>query len=141
MLKKLITAGALPKGTARKALAGWTLFLLALCFIPGRDIPDIDVPMADKWVHFVLFAVFAFLWPFAFPARRRWVGLLLAFAAAAIFGWLVEELQGLLAFLGRSRSVKDILADAIGGLLGAVIYYLLSLRATGAEKKKSNLTA
>lgn len=96
--------------------------------------------MADKWVHFLLFAVFSFLWLAAFPLRRRWQGMLLAFAVAFIFGWLVEELQGLLRFLGRSRSTKDILADAIGGFLGVIVYYLLSLRKTVAEQKNSDLS-
>lgn len=94
--------------------------------------------MADKWVHFVLFAVFSFLWLSAFPPGPRglWPALLLALAVSFVFGWLVEELQGLLTVLGRSRSGKDIIADAIGGLLGVFIYYLLSLRRSRAEQKK-----
>lgn len=92
--------------------------------------------MADKWVHFVLFAVFSFLWLFSFPPRRRWLGITVAFAVSIIFGWLVEELQGLLTFLGRSRSVKDMIADAIGGLLGVIIYYIITIRAERAELKK-----
>lgn len=92
--------------------------------------------MADKWVHFVLFAVFSFLWLSSFPPEKRWQGLLLAFVVSLVFGWLVEELQGLLTFLGRSRSVKDMIADGIGGLLGVIIYYILILRLQANKTKR-----
>lgn len=139
MFQGLFSVRAPYRRAARWALAAWTLLLLALCFLPGRDIPDIHVPLADKWVHFVLFGVFAFLWLCAFPSEKI-RSLLLAFTASVALGWLVEELQGLLSFLGRSRSGKDILADAIGGLLGVLFYYILSRRARRAREEKQPST-
>ncbi len=40
----------------------WTLLILVACFLPGRDVPDVHIPFMDKWVHFVLFGGFSFLW-------------------------------------------------------------------------------
>ena len=54
------------------------------------------------------------------------------FAAAVIVGWLVEEIQGMLPALGRNKDVIDILADAIGGILGIAFFYIC---ATIAERK------
>lgn len=105
----------------------WTTLLFLLCFLPGYDIPDVDVPFIDKWTHFVLFGVFSFLWLAAYPGAdiRR---LVTCFLASCVVGWLVEEIQGLLTFLSRTKDVVDIVADAVGGLLG-VLFFGLCYRA------------
>lgn len=105
------------------AAFGWTLFLFLLCLIPGNELPDVRVPLIDKWVHFILFAVFSVLWLLAYPSLK-WQRLLFVFIIAALTGWLVEELQGLLTMLGRSKDVMDILADAIGGAIGVGVFWL-----------------
>jgi VanZ family protein len=84
--------------------------------------------MADKWVHFVLFAVFSLLWLCAKPSMKM-LSLLVAFIVGCLFGLVVEELQGLLTFLGRSKSIQDIYADAIGSGIGVVLFLLLAYRA------------
>ncbi len=101
----------------------WTLLILFLCFLPGNDIPDVTIPFADKWVHFILFGAFSFLWLCARPTKKMG-GLLFWFIASIVFGALVELLQGLLSFLGRSMDVKDMAADAVGGLLGTILFYI-----------------
>jgi VanZ family protein len=108
----------------RKLLAtGFTVFLFALCLIPARNIPEVGMPLADKWVHFVLFAVFSILWLRAFPYRGFW-HLAVVVMAGVITGWVIEELQGLLVALGRAKEPLDILADAIGTILGAAAFYI-----------------
>ncbi len=103
----------------------WTLLIFILCFIPAKELPEVDIPLADKWVHFLLFGIFSFLWLCSRPSRQAGF-LLLIFAAGIFTGWVVEELQGLLTFLGRSKDVMDILADSIGALLGVLLFALLS---------------
>lgn len=99
----------------------WTMLLFLLCLIPGEDLPEVDVPFIDKWTHFVLFAPFSFLWLMVFPGKS-WKRLTTIFLISVVIGWLVEELQGLLTMLGRSKDEMDILADAIGGLLGVLLF-------------------
>lgn len=110
---------------ARPAAILWTLLILGACFVPGSEIPEVDVPLADKWVHMVLFGVFAFLWlrtkPLCTLARLFAVCLI-----TALFGYGVELLQGALhEVLGRTYSKADALADAIGGVLGTFAFWLM----------------
>jgi VanZ family protein len=110
------------KKRARLLAITWTLLIFFLCFLPARDVPKVNVPLADKWVHFILFGVFSFLWLLSFKGFTI-KDLFLIFAASVTLGWLVEFFQGILTFLGRSRDSMDILADSIGGLLGVVVFY------------------
>jgi VanZ family protein len=121
----LFTARSQYKKRAKFAAILWTLLIFIACFIPGNDIPNIKVPFADKWVHFILFGGFTFLWLLVYPTRRL-VQLFYWFAIGCLLGWLVEELQGQLKFLGRSKDLMDIFADAIGGLLGVVLFYIFA---------------
>lgn len=121
MLKQLFSPQSPYKKRARNLTIVWTLLIFILCFIPGKEFPDVQIPMADKWVHFVLFAVFSFLWMCARPTRKI-LPLLVAFAAGALLGWIVEELQGVLVSLGRSKSVQDIYADMLGSAIGVAVF-------------------
>jgi VanZ family protein len=112
------------KKRARFIAILWALLILFLCFIPSNEIPKLNVPLADKWVHFILFGSFCFFWLLSLKKTNLfhfffWIML------TAVFGWLVEELQGLLSFLGRSKENMDIVADAVGGVLGAFLFFLL----------------
>jgi VanZ family protein len=130
----LFTARSNYKKRARFAAILWTLLIFFGCFLPGKDVPGF-MSAADKWEHFILFAVFALLWLLGYPARN-FTRLLLVFLAACALGWLVEELQGLLSFLGRSKDIGDIIADAIGSFLGVILFYIFAVI---AAKKTADL--
>lgn len=99
----------------------WTLFILVGCLFPGRELPHTSVPFADKWTHFVMFGLFTFLWLLALDSISR-ARLVKVFVIATLYGAVVEILQGLLAFLGRSAELMDAVADAVGALLGVLVY-------------------
>lgn len=128
MMWQLFTARSLYKKRAKYAAIVWTLLIFIACFIPGNEIPDIHVPLADKWVHFILFGGFTFLWLLAAP-ELKWSKLIITGLIGCLFGWLVEELQGLLSFLGRAKDLYDIYADALGALLGVLLFYVCALAA------------
>jgi len=116
------------KKRARFIAILWTLLIFFLCFLPSNEIPELNVPLVDKWVHFILFGCFSFFWLLSLKHPRTihfffWIML------SAVFGWLVEELQGFLSFLGRCKENMDIVADAIGGMLGAFLLFLLRKKA------------
>ena len=118
-----LSGASTPSRWVRPAAILWTFLILAACFIPGSEIPDLRVPLIDKWVHFILFGVFAFLWLCVYPSRSA-ARLLTVFLIAAAFGYGVELLQGALRpLLGRSYSGGDALADAIGGANGVGAFY------------------
>jgi len=125
MIEKIFSDTGFLKKRARTLSILWTLLIFLLCFLPAREIPDLNVPLADKWTHFILFGVFSFLWLLSFK-KTAVKHTVLIFIISSLLGWGVEELQGTLSFLGRAKDVMDIVADAIGGLLGAVLFYFLS---------------
>lgn len=115
------------KNRARLLAILWTLLILFLCFIPAREIPDVEIPLIDKWTHCFLFGIFAFLWLFSIKNFKNKY-LFLVLLSAVILGWLVEYMQGLLSFLGRSQDNMDTLSDSIGGLLGVIIFFAIHSR-------------
>ncbi|HRO43370.1 MAG TPA: VanZ family protein [Flavipsychrobacter sp.] len=122
------------KRRARLLAILWTLLIFFLCFLPSGDVPEVRLPLIDKWAHFILFAVFAYLWLLSIKGFKP-VHLLIVFLASVILGWVVEWIQGSLTFLGRSQDNMDTLADALGGLIGTVLFFIVySLRATKLSK-------
>jgi VanZ family protein len=98
----------------------WTLLIFILCFIPGKDLPDVKVPLIDKWAHIILFGVFSYLWHAVNPANSTRYRLILLIITIYM-GWLVEYMQGHYV-PGRSQDNMDTLADGIGGLVGVMAY-------------------
>ena len=126
-MNQLFSGDPIYKNRARIGAILWTLLIFILCFIPAREVPDLDIPLADKWVHFILFGVFSFLWLLSIKEFRL-PHLVIVLICSIVLGWLVEYIQGALTFLGRSQDNMDTLADGIGGLLGVVVFWLLSFR-------------
>ena len=122
MLSSLFAAHSPWRRSARIAAVVWTIGIFVLCLWPGKELPQSDIPFIDKWTHFILFGVFAFLWLCAYPGRGSRYLLLICIITAAL-GWLVECLQGWFPDLGRSKDSMDAVADAIGGILGAALYW------------------
>jgi len=109
------------KRTVLVAIA-WTVLILVACLIPGNEVPDVHVPFMDKYVHFAIFAGFSFLWLCTLEQltlqKSIWI-----FIASVALGYLVELLQGSGITSGRSYDMYDVLADAVGGLIGIILFY------------------
>lgn len=101
----------------------WTALILIACLIPGREIPNVHIPLMDKYVHFIIFAGFSFLWLCTRSKPRIATGFWIFIASVAL-GYLVELLQGSGITYGRSYEEADVLADAIGGLIGVLLFFL-----------------
>ena len=119
-----------------------SLFLIAaiwtVCLIPIPETPLNDVPMMDKWTHFVMFGVLSLCIISEYVYRHRkpkgWdvalVGMLLPFA----IGGMIELAQAYCTGGNRSGDVMDWLADGIGVLIGAAIGSLLVYYRARARK-------
>lgn len=103
----------------------WTLLIFIGCLTPGKELPHVDVPFADKWTHFVLFGGFSFLWLCAYPAISRGLLFILLFVSV-LFGALIELLQGWLTSLGRSMELMDAVTDSVGALLGIIVFCIFA---------------
>jgi VanZ family protein len=111
------------KKQARFIAILWTLLIIVACFTPGKDLPKVDIPLIDKWTHFVLFGVLVFLWLCSRPVTTL-SRLAALFVIATAFGAAIEVMQGVLTFLGRSMELMDGVADSIGALLGIAVFCL-----------------
>ena len=97
----------------------WAATIFALSSIPQAVYPETNVPQADKAVHFVLYGTLAALCARGLD-RRPWSALsvwLAAAALAALYGMSDEFHQRFVP--GRNADWADVLADAIGAVLGA----------------------
>jgi VanZ family protein len=98
----------------------WAGGLFALSSIPGRDIPKVSFEYTDKVVHAVIYLGLGALVARALLkttslALGRLVGL--AGLLATAYG-VTDELHQLFT-PNRSCDAHDLLADAVGGFLGA----------------------
>lgn len=125
MLQQIFTTASPYKRQAKIAAIVWTIIIFIGCFMPGKDLPKVDVPLIDKKVHLVFFCVFAILWLCAYPTRKIG-GLIRIMATVILLGAFIEVMQGILTFLGRSMEFMDAVADTIGGFVGIGIFCLLS---------------
>lgn len=111
--------------------------LSSMSSVPSFD----DVPFRDKGIHFMEYGVLAAFLVHAlqgtWPGWAR-PGHYFAAALAAVVWGLSDEIHQ--AFVpGRSSDAKDVLADAIGAVLGAGVYLLgcavlRRLRASAAQR-------
>lgn len=101
----------------------WTVLIFIACLMPGNDVPDVHIPMIDKYVHFIIFAGFSFLWLCTIKNAGLRSGVII-FLLSVATGYLVELLQGSGITRGRSYDLMDVLADAIGGIIGVILFFL-----------------
>lgn len=103
----------------------WALLILGLHAIPGSDIPAqnwMDLFQMDKLLHVIMFAilsssVFVALGKSGSIRKYKWfVGIMLV-----LYGIGLEFAQDLW-FLEREASMGDIIADALGVLLGRLLF-------------------
>lgn len=94
------------------------LIVLAISSIPGDALPDVpDVWGIDKFVHLILYAGLGFLMLRGFDPEARRIWLIVCFSVA--YGLLDEAHQWLIP--GRTPSLLDALADALGSVVGVLI--------------------
>ncbi|MFI5196242.1 MAG: VanZ family protein [Chitinophagales bacterium] len=133
-MQRIFTPGSPYKKQARFLAILWTLLIFIGCFYPGKELPKVDVPFIDKWVHLVLFGGFTFLWLCARPIINA-KSVIILFLISVALGSFIEIIQGILTFLGRSMELMDAVADGVGGLLGIGVFCLFAYLA-----KKSGIS-
>ncbi|RYD83655.1 MAG: VanZ family protein [Sphingobacteriales bacterium] len=110
----------------------WTLVLGTLCGLPGNSFPDLSLWALlrfDSFAHAFVFALFALLWAIAFCKQQeisilRRYPIWSAFLFSIIYGVLIEFLQYAI-FFRRSADFLDMVADAFGGFIGVIVFWLI----------------
>ena len=104
----------------------WTCLvsILSLITISSEIGKSINVDFKDKYVHFLFYLVFVFVW-FLYFVRTRYIksARLVALILAITFGILMEICQGLFTTT-RTPDVFDVLANSIGAFTGIIILNL-----------------
>lgn len=115
----------------------YTCTITVLFFLPGRDLPRLQLPAIDKIAHALMFFLLGVLWigylfktgNFTLDRNNSTILLL----AALLYGIIIEILQGQFA-LSRSADFYDLLAN----LVGAVAAIILSKRLWSTTNRQKN---
>lgn len=117
-----MSRAALLKLVTGLLIAYW-LTMFVITHIP---LPKLDVPRhSDKLVHFVGYGLLMFLFRFRqqLAGSSGWKGSVWFAAIILIVYAVVDEV--LQAPVNRTPDLQDGIADAIGVLLGAILFFLL----------------
>lgn len=105
--------------TQRKTI--WGLMVIAVVvasLLPQEQIP-VKITFSDKIVHFLSYFILSF---FALLSSRQKHSLLSILALQVLIGIGVEVAQSFVP--GRTPELLDILANSLGVILGALVYFL-----------------
>jgi VanZ family protein len=114
----------------------WALLIFTASSIPGTRIPNLPLFRVDKLLHAGIFLVFgilverAFRNQTAFPLLARRSGMA-ALVCAVAYGLSDETHQ--LFVPGRSSELFDLLADAVGAIIG--IFLAVQVSAFRARRR------
>ena len=106
-----------------------TLAIVLLSVLPFPDVPVVmEIPLADKWVHFVMYGGLSLVCWFEMARaerktkkRRATQGLLFwGCICPALLGGVLELVQAYCTTT-RSGDVWDFIADSIGAVLGTLL--------------------
>lgn len=104
-----------------RAITAQIMVTVALLW-PAHDLPQTDVPMADKWAHFLVFSVLFYLWAQALSVKNQIRRLSVKLVIALIFyGTIIEVIQDSWS-ISRTGDFMDVLANTIGILMGLIVF-------------------
>lgn len=104
---------------------GWLIICTVLLVLPGSAFPKEDWLSKiwfDKWVHIGLFAIMVVLWCWGLKEKLKEKYILVSVAALA-YGVAMEFIQQYF-IVNRSFDIGDIVADAVGCLIGHWFSYM-----------------
>lgn len=126
---------AMPQGIRRGLSAGYIALIALLSLLPAKTFEDIPTPFdsIDKVVHVLMYGLMAFILCWTFhpeqtKSDRRLVGI---FLFCAMFGLLMEILQGIFPQLNRAFSWSDEAANITGATV-----FLIAWRASRQSLEK-----
>ncbi|MCK5595358.1 VanZ family protein [bacterium] len=103
------------------------LYLILIFFLsslPGKEIPDVELPYFDKLLHLLEYAVLGFLLMRGLKNSELKFSNISFIIFTAIFSTLYglsdESHQSFVP--NRDMSLFDVLFDCIGGVIGSIVY-------------------
>lgn len=117
----------------------WAFFILVGAVIPNPELPNTPIVSSDKLFHALAFAFLVFQFTIGFSkqnsiCRLKYGAWKIALVFGIIYGAIIELIQGTLVTY-RTMDLLDLVANVVGCLIGALIFYLLF----GLEIKKNKI--
>lgn len=108
-------------------VACWLLVIFGVSSIPNLKVPDVGLPIADKFSHLGEYAVLGALFA---RARLSGAGMRRAAWGAALLGLVVGSFDEIYQYRtpGRESSALDATADILGATLGALLWTWIAAR-------------
>lgn len=109
---------------------GFTILLGFLSLIRLNDLPDFEITFGDKIFHFGAYVVMTLVWYNYFKVRdksSKTKQIIIAGIIAAVFGTIIELLQGALT-VSREADIYDILANSAGVLVAALFLWFAPIK-------------
>ena len=108
----------------------WSLIILVLSGYPGDYVPKIPVWQFDKLVHSFIYSVLSVFLLIAFHLqyvrkKNRLKLYLIVISIGVFYGGFMEFLQNVI-FINRSGNWYDFIANAIGAILGVLVYPIIN---------------
>lgn len=106
------------------------LAIIVLSTIPVPEVKPLEeVPLFDKWVHFLMYAVLSVAMWWDRRSRHQPISAgyyILMLILPSLLGGLMELVQAYLTTC-RSGDWLDAVADAIGAIIGTILCYVIGL--------------
>lgn len=107
-----------------------TLVIIVLSTIPVPEVKPLEeVPLIDKWVHFLMYATLSAAMWWDCRSRHQSISVsyyVLMLVLPTLLGGLMELVQAYLTTC-RSGDWLDAIADAIGAMLGTAVCYVINV--------------
>jgi VanZ family protein len=101
----------------------WSIVILVLTLIPGKELPDVPIFGIDKFVHVFIFGLLMALTTYGLIKISLRNPVLMSAVYTCAFGIMIELIQPYVP--GRSFSYFDILANMMGVVAGYICVLFL----------------
>lgn len=104
----------------------YTLGIVYLSLINPSKLPSTSVSVSDKFLHALAYAVLILIWLSVFNLKNKQKVFFWVFICLTFFGIILEVFQSLVTSY-RTADWGDVLANAVGLILGGLIFKLMIL--------------
>ena len=109
----------------------WALIIYFASSVPSTKLPNLEILHYDKLIHAGIFFIFGLLVYRALEPRDKeitfnWRRAFIVIACVIMYGASDEFHQGFTS--GRQKNIRDLAADAIGGICSVLLMYIISKR-------------
>ena len=103
---------------------GYTVLITVLSLVPTSNLPKVQFEWSDKVAHLLIYLGLSFIWLLFLQLKFRPLSTtvtIIVVTSCLFYGIIIEALQQLLA-ASRQADLYDVIANAVGILLGLLVF-------------------